>query len=108
MISRWFVHTVTVETFLGSSAYGDVFAAPVVLAPPNGCWVDNARKVVRNKDGVEVVSETTLATSTTNVSLFAPDSRVTINGVISRVIKANDGDSGTLQLPTDHLEVNLI
>jgi hypothetical protein len=64
--SRWFVHTVTVETFQGAGAYGDVFAAPVTLAPPNGCWVDNARKVVRNKDGVEVVSETSVATSTVN------------------------------------------
>lgn len=106
--SRWFVHTVTVEPFQGSGAYGEIFAAPVILAPPNGCWVDNARKVVRNKDGIEVVSETTIATSTANFPLFPPDSRVTINGVVSRVIKANNGDSGSLNLPTDHLEVNLI
>lgn len=106
--SMWFVHTVTVEKFLGTNGYGeDVFDVPVVLAPPNGCWVDNARKVVRSKDGIEVVSETSIATSTANAPLFATDSRVTINGVVSRVIKANSGDSGSLSLPTDHLEVNL-
>ena len=106
-VNRWFVHTVTVETFQGSGAYGDIFAAPVVLAPPNGCWVDNARKVVRNKDGIEVVSETSIATFTTNAALFTTDSKVTINGVVSRVIKFNSGDSGSLNLPTDHLEINL-
>jgi hypothetical protein len=108
-VSRWFVHTVTVEAFLGTNGYGeDVFDVPVILAPPNGCWVDNARKVVRNKDGIEVVSETSVATATANASLFTTNSRVTINGVASRVIKANSGDSGSLQLPTDHLEVNLL
>jgi len=108
-VNRWFVHTVTVETFLGTNGYGeDVFDVPVVLEPPNGCWVDNARKLVLNKDGVEVVSETSVATSTANAPLFAPESRVTINGVASRVIKANNGDSGSLNLPTDHLEVNLL
>lgn len=107
-VSRWFVHTVTVETYQGAGAYGDIFNAPVILAPPNGCWVDNARKVVRNKDGLEVVSEASIATSTANFSLFTTDSKVTINGVVSRVIKVNNGDSGSLNLPTDHLEVNLI
>lgn len=108
-ISRWFVHTVTVETFLGTNGYGeDVFDVPVILAPPNGCWVDNASKLVLNKDGVEVVSETSIGTATANAPLFTPESRVTINGVISRVIKANNGDSGPLNLPTDHLEVNLL
>ncbi len=107
-VPRWFVYTVTVETYLGAGAYGDTFAAPVVLAPPNGCWVDNASKLVLNKDGVEMVSQTTVATSTANFPLFTPESRVTINGVISRVIKVNNGDSGSLNLPTDHLEVNLL
>lgn len=107
--SRWFVHTITVETFTGTTGYGvDVFDAPVELAPPNGCWVDGSRKLVRNSAGEQVVSETTIATFNSNAALFTPDSKVTINGVISRVIKANAGDSGSLNLPTDHLEVNLL
>lgn len=107
-IARWFVHTITVETYLGSGGYGPMFAAPVTLAPPNGCWVDNSRRTVRNKDGVQVVSETTVATAAANAALFTPDSRVTVNGVVSSVIKTNTGDSGPLGLPTDHLEVNLM
>jgi hypothetical protein len=106
-VGRWFVHTVTVETFEGAGAYGNVYASPVTLAPPNGVWVDGARKLVRNSAGVEVVSETSLATFKANAPLFTPDSRVTINGVVSLVIKTNEADSGSLNLPTDHVEVNL-
>lgn len=108
-INRWFVHTVTVETFQDVNGYGAaIYAAPVILAPPNGCWVDNARKIVRNKDGVEVVSETTIATANANAALFPPDSRVTVDGVASTVIKTNQGGSGSLNLPTDHTEINLV
>lgn len=107
-VSRWFVHTVTVETFLGVGADGDVYATPVTLAPPNGCWVDASQKVVKNKDGIEVVSQTAVATACANAPLFTTGSRVTTGGVVSHVLHVNNGDSGSLNLPTDHLEVNLI
>ena len=116
-ITRFFVHTATVEKFLGTSGYGaDLFAAPVTIQ----CFADDARKLIRNKDGAEVVSESTLYTFTTNAPLFAPDSRVTIwpDGVNvldgnenaptpTRVIKVNVNDSGSLNLP-DHVAVNLV
>lgn len=114
-ISRWFVHTATVETFQGTSGYGmDVFAAPVTVP----CLTDDARKLVRSKTGEEVVSETTLYTSAADGALFTTGSRVTLPtsvdtadgdplpARISRVIKVNVNDSGPLGLP-DHAEVNL-
>lgn len=106
-VSRFFVHTVTVETFLGTSGYGvDQFAAPVTLSPPNGCFVDNARHLVRSTTAEEVLSEATLYTFVANAALFAPNSRVTVNGVQTRVIKTNPNTSGSLRLP-DHVAVTL-
>jgi hypothetical protein len=101
-----YVHTVTVETYLGTSGYGaDLFAAPVILF--GGCLVESARRLVRDKDGNEVISETTLYTSPASLALFAPDSRVTtIDGAQSRVIRAALADSGPLALP-DHVSVTL-
>jgi hypothetical protein len=108
MISRWFVDTVTVETFRGSGAMGDLFAAPVVLAPPNGCWVENSRKLVRAANGEQLISETTVYTAAANNALFTTDSRVTINGVAARVLKANENDTGGLMPSVDHVAINLI
>ena len=114
-ISKFFVHTATVEQFQGTNGYGqDVFAAAVTVP----CFTDDSRKLVRSKTGEEVVSETTLYTSAADGVYFQENSRVTmptnVNTVdgdplpprISRVIKVNINDSGSLGLP-DHAEVNL-
>lgn len=107
-VAQLFVHTVTVETYQGAGAYGDIFAAPVTLAPPNGCLVENARRVVRNKDGIEVVSNTHVYTSAANGALFTTDSRVTTSdGVVARVNKGSVNDAPGLNLP-DHTAVDLI
>ena len=91
-----YVHSATVELFLGTSGYGvDSFSAPVVVAG----FADDSRKVVRNSTGQEVISESTFFTSPANAYLFMADSRVTINGNVSRVIKTNTNDSGVLDLP---------
>lgn len=102
-----YVHTAIVEKLLGTSGYGeDLFAAPVTLAPPNGCLIDDTRKLVRSASGAQVVSETTLFTYPVNAPLFNADARVTINGNVARVIKTNTNDSGVLDLP-DHVAVSL-
>lgn len=102
-LADWYVHTAQVEMFLGTNGYGeDIFAAPVVVV----CFLDEARKLVRDKTGAQVVSENTLATYPVSAPLFTPDSRVTVNGAESRVIKTKTGDSGALDLP-DHIEVAL-
>lgn len=108
-IAEFFVHTATVETLAGTTGYGvDLFAAPITLDPAtgNGCFIDDTRRMVRSSDGEQVISETTLYTYPANAPYFVPNSRVTIRGVISRVITVNLNDSGPLDLP-DHVAVTL-
>jgi hypothetical protein len=107
-IARFFIETATVETYLGTNGYGgDTFAAPVQLVSPNGCWVDNSVKLVRSAQGEQVVSNSRLYTYPANAALFTPDTRVTVDGVITRVLMANVNLSGVLKLP-DHVEVELV
>jgi hypothetical protein len=111
------VHTAKVEKFLGKGSNGDLFGPAVILSPvaspPNGVFADDSRKLVRSKDGSQVVSETTLYTSPVNAPLFVIGSRVTILGDTddldrrpAYVIKANSNTSGSLDLP-DHVAVSL-
>lgn len=101
-ISVFFVHTVDVETFVGESGVGEVFAALVSV----GCFVDDSVHLVRNSAGEEVVSSTVVYADPADGPKFAVDSRVTVNGRKARVIALNDYDSGPLGLP-DHAEVHL-
>ena len=106
-IDVFYVHTATVEPFLGTSGYGvDMFGPATVLAPPNGVFADDTRKLIRNANGEQVVSESTVYTFPVNAPLFTADARVTVNGNVSRVIKTNLNDSGALGLP-DHVAVSL-
>lgn len=102
-LDAFWVHTATIETFTGAGAYGDVFASPVTVS----CFVDPSRRLIRNANGEQVVSESTLYTPVTNAALFTNDSRVTVNGVVARVVKVNTLTSGVLDLP-DHTAINLI
>lgn len=102
-LEEFYVHTATVEMFLGTSGYGeDLFAAPVTLSG----FADDSRKLVRGKDGEQIVSESTFYTYPVNAPAFVADSRVTIRGNVSRVIKTNLNDSEDLDLP-DHVAVSL-
>lgn len=98
----FFVNTVSVETLTGEGAYGEVFAAPATVA----CFVDDSAHLIRNRQGEEVVSNTTIYADPTDAEKFPVDSRVTVNGRASRVITVNRLDSGPLGLP-DHVEVHL-
>ncbi|MGN8024697.1 hypothetical protein [Microbacterium sp. 22242] len=114
-LEDFYVHTVIVETYQGTNGYGeDLFAAPVTLDPDdisvrpggNGCFVDDTRSLVRTATGEQVVSETTVYTYPEHGALFTADSRVTIDGVVSRVIRTNVNTSGNLELP-DHAVISL-
>jgi len=74
--------TVAVETWTGEGAYGPVYAAPV----DKTCNVDTTRRLVRNSDGEEVVSELTLHIAPADEAAFAPESRVTIATRVSTVL----------------------
>jgi hypothetical protein len=102
-LEEFYVHTVTVEMYLGQNGYGeDQFAAPVDIIG----WMDGTRRLVRDKDGQQIVSESLFCTYPVNAPLFVADSRVTYGGVAARVIRTNSLDSGALDLP-DHVEVTL-
>lgn len=95
-LSRLFNQPVTLETYLGVTATGESFAAPVTVS----CFVEGAIKLVRNMKGEEIVSSTTLYaalnTSPTVPAVagqFAPGSRVTVNGTPAFVIVANREDA---------------
>lgn len=108
-MADFYVHDAVVETFLGTNGYGeDTFADPFLLDPDqeNGCFLLDSRTIVRDKDGQQVVSESTLFTFPANADRFTPDSRVTYRGNVSLVITTNLNDSRELDLP-DHLAVSL-
>ena len=101
-LDGFYVHTVSVETKTGTGAYGDVYAAPVNVA----CWLEPKRRLVRNRDGQEILSSSFLSCPVTEASRFEPDSKVTHDGHTAYVIGVNTFTSGPLELP-DHLEIDL-
>lgn len=107
-IDDFYVHTVTVETLTGTDGYGrEIFAAPVILTPPDtGVFVEQKRRMVRDANGAEVISETTVYGRPEAAGQFLPGSRVTYRGATSHVITTSLHDSGDLALP-DHIQVAL-
>lgn len=98
-------HTVTVEPYEGSGAYGDVFGAATDVSP---CFVDQRRQLVRvqttDASGHERISETTVYAPPGTVA--PPGSRVTWDGRTSRVLAAADRRDAGLDLPA-HVELSL-
>ncbi|MFJ4286407.1 hypothetical protein ACIPY0_12245 [Paenarthrobacter nicotinovorans] len=101
-LEDFYVHTVTVETFEGTGAYGDVYSEPVTVPG----WLEDKRRLVRDKNGQEVVSSSVFMCDNTHVDKFTPDSRVTLPRRQAFVIGVADFTSGALDLP-DHLEIDL-
>ncbi|MFI6497177.1 hypothetical protein [Nonomuraea typhae] len=99
MLPEWLLrHRAIIEPFQGDGAYGPVFGAPFEAR----CLVDDERRLVRDAQGAEVVSDTTV--------FFPPGttcpegSRVTVNGRQTTVITSFSRDGGGLPTP-DHVEV---
>lgn len=102
-LEDFYVHTVTVETYLGTNGYGvDAFADPVSVTG----FLNDARHLVRTATSEQVISESQFYTHPENGALFTAESRVTADGVVSRVIRTNVNTSGTLELP-DHAVISL-
>jgi hypothetical protein len=101
-LDDFYVHTVSVETKTGSVAYGDVYASAVSVP----CWAEPKRRLVRTRDGQEVLSSSFLSCDVEHAPKFTPDSKVTLNGATAYVIGVNTFTSGALELP-DHLEIDL-
>jgi len=97
-------HRVTAEAYRGDSAYDDTYEPAV---PQIHCFQDDARQLVRNANGEELVSMTTLYTARAQRGRFVPDSRVTLaDGRVAYVILARERSDGNLGA-WQHLEVNL-
>ncbi|WP_440100026.1 hypothetical protein [Streptosporangium sp. H16] len=99
MLPEWLLrHTAIIEPFEGDGAYGAVYGPEVT----ERCLVDDERRLVRDAQGAETVSDTTI--------FFRPGtrcpegSRVTVNGRVTTVITSFNRDSGGLPTP-DHVEV---
>lgn len=92
-------HTVQVEPYLGSGAFGDTWGP----AFPVPCLVDAKRRLVRDRGGSQVVSETTILADR---GPTIPDrSRITLpDGSQTLVIAVRDHDGGDLPVPS-HLEI---
>jgi len=94
-------HTITVEPYLGATAYGPAYGPPGVVR----CFLDEQTRLVRSPTGDEVTSS---STAYCPPSTTAPaTSRVTLpDGRQTTVIQALPRDSGGL-VTLDHLEVQL-
>ena len=98
-LGLFWVHETTVRTFDGSGPFGDTYADPVAVP----CFIDPTRRLVRNAEGREVVSEATITGSVTHGHRFTPESTVTIDGQERTIITIGTHYSGSLGLP-DHFE----
>jgi hypothetical protein len=95
-------HRVSVEPYLGDSAYGPKYG-PLVAGVR--CFLDQQTRLVRAKDGREVTSSSTFYAALATVA--PPGSRVTLpDGRQTTVIAALRRDGAGLGTP-DHLEVQL-
>lgn len=68
-------HTVTIEAYQGSGAYGPRYAAPAT----SRAYVEDKRRLVRDPSGTQVVSETTVILPLSAGTVPA-QSRLTITG----------------------------
>jgi hypothetical protein len=84
-------HQVDVEPYVGSGPYGDAYDK----SRPVRCWRDDGRKLVRDGNGEQVVSTTTLLARLADAEALVPGSRVTVDGRTAYVISlARRDDAG--------------
>jgi hypothetical protein len=95
-------HSVTVEPYLGQSAYGPRYGDAVAVP----CFLDQQTRMVRATDNTQVTSS---STAYARLETDAPaQSRVTLpGGRVTSVIAALRRDGGGLATP-DHLELQLV
>ncbi|MFF9844615.1 hypothetical protein [Streptomyces sp. NPDC013740] len=95
-------HQVTVEPYLGASAYGPRYGSPTSVR----CFLDQQTRTVRSPTGQEVTSTSTFYA---RPGLVCPaESRVTLpDGRQTRVIARLERSGGGMPTP-DHVEVQLL
>lgn len=105
-ISRMFVNTVTVKTYLGINGGSGVakFADPPVDVK---VWLQDGNKLVRDSEGAEVVSSASVYGPLGSADLFVPRSVVTANGRSSTVIALSRFDATGLVGGANHFRAEL-
>ena len=105
MIPGWLLRKagqdVTVEPFTGEGPFGPEYGEQTVVR----ALVEHKRRLVRDAQGSEVISETTLRMQLTETC--PANSRVTLpDGTTTTVLTSAPIDGGTLPVPS-HLQVTL-
>ena len=100
IFADWLTQTVTRQTLLGNTANGPKHADPV---PIEDVGVEHARRLIRDTDGREVISETTLYVPPDKPA-FALGDLVTHDGGVATVLRVADFAPFGL---FDHVVVNL-
>lgn len=99
--SRFLVHTITVEPYLGDSSKGPRYGPPETVA----CLLDEQTRGVRSAGGEQVTSTSTAYCLPGETA--APFSRVTLpGGRITKVIQTKNRDGKGLGTP-NHVEIQL-
>lgn len=101
-VRSWFTTAVAVTPYEGESSTGPTFGAEQTVL----VRVNEGRKLVRDRNGDEVVSETTIYGPLAAADAFPPESLVTVNGRPTRVIAASPRQ-GLRGRGLDHVEVAL-
>lgn len=97
--ARFRTHTISIEPYLGSGAYGAVYGPPVDVV----CRVEEGMRMVRASSGDEVVSSA-MVFCDPDVTI-PTESRVTVNGRVTTVLSVSNPSVGSR---LDHLEVALV
>lgn len=107
-IERLFTQIVSLETYLGTGTFGDVYADPVDVA----CYLEDAIREVRNTQGDQVVSTARIYASLntapddpSTAGQFAVGSKVTAHGRTALVLSVARYEVGPVN--ARHIEVAL-
>ena len=108
VLDRFYVHTATVEQYLGSSTSGPRYAAGVSIS----CYIDAQQVETQAASGQTVTQRATvLYCDNTHAALLVPLSRVTSAQLggdqTAHVQTCNPLDAGSLGLP-NHVEAVLV
>jgi hypothetical protein len=109
-IAAFWVHTATVETFLGAGPRGDTYAPPVTVMG----FLDDGVVLVQSGAGEQLVQKSIFYGPLTfthegvqylSRDVFVAESQVTVNGKVAQVSETHLRDGASLGLP-DHIEVH--
>lgn len=102
-VDQLFLHTATVEPYLGSSPTGPRYGAPVTFSG----FLDDGLVQTPTAGGVQLVSKTTFYTDLANAESFPVNSRLTCNGRSMVVTGIRRRDGSWMLGAATHLEVDV-